>query len=293
MLLAPACTVGADPVVPQGSPRVAAPSPRVAPDLGTERSLPAPDAPIPERAAELSDRLAAEVRALDLAIDRWVEEADPSAWPPPPEVELRALFVQRAVRALARDGGLARRTLERLPRSVAREVRTDVEAGAALLSSVRPVESADVLRTRRPEAAGVLLEWFREAERRFGVDRELLAAIMLVETRFGRVVSRSWAGAQGPMQFIPSTWAAYGMGGDVRDPHDAILGAANYLRASGALRDERGALHAYNPLASYVRAVSSYARVMRRDPRAFFSYYNWQVFVVTVDGDVRATGPGR
>ena len=43
------------------------------------------------------------------------------------------------------------------------------------------------------------------------------------------------AGAQGPMAvLIPATWRAYGMGGDVRDPRDAIMGAADYLRASGA-----------------------------------------------------------
>ena len=262
------------------------------PPVEVERPLPGPDEPIPDQATELAERLASEMRALRHDIDRWAEDGDPSVWPPPREVELRALFVQRAVRVLARSDALARRTLERLPRSVAREVRANVEAGAALLSSVRPVESAGEIRTHRPEPAGVLLEWFEDAERRFGVERELLAAIMLVESRFGRVVSRSWAGARGPMQFIPSTWAAYGMGGDVHDPHDAILGAANYLRAAGAPEDERAALYAYNPVDAYVRAVSSYARVMRRDPRAFLAYYNWQVFVVTVAGDVRVSGPG-
>jgi hypothetical protein len=43
---------------------------------------------------------------------------------------------------------------------------------------------------------------------------------------------------------------------------------------------------------AYVEAVSAYADVMRRDPDAFFVYYNWQVFIRTVDGDVRLTGPG-
>ena len=31
---------------------------------------------------------------------------------------------------------------------------------------------------------------------------------------------------QGPMQFLPSTWAIYGPGGDIHDDQDAILGAA-------------------------------------------------------------------
>jgi membrane-bound lytic murein transglycosylase B len=37
---------------------------------------------------------------------------------------------------------------------------------------------------------------------------------------------------------MPATWRAYGLGGDIQDPRDAILGAANYLRANGARRDE-------------------------------------------------------
>ena len=97
------------------------------------------------------------------------------------------------------------------------------------------------------------------------------------------------------MQFMPATWAAYGMGGDVRDPRDAILGAANYLRASGAPRDYARALYAYNPSPLYVRAVRSYARVMARRPHAFYELYAWQVYArATAAGPQRRlTGPGR
>jgi hypothetical protein len=35
-----------------------------------------------------------------------------------------------------------------------------------------------------------------------------------------------------------------------------------------------------------------YARTMMRFPDAYYAYYNWQVFVRTVDGDVRLSGPG-
>ena len=93
------------------------------------------------------------------------------------------------------------------------------------------------------------------------------------------------------MQFIPSTWAAYGMGGDIRDPHDAIMGAANYLSASGAPSEYRRALFAYNPSSLYVTAVSRYARRMRRDRRAYYALYNWQIFVRTPAGQRRLTGP--
>jgi hypothetical protein len=68
--------------------------------------------------------------------------------------------------------------------------------------------------------------------------------------------------------------------------------AANYLRASGAPRDYRGALYAYNHSQSYVEAVLRYAERMKRDLRAFYSYYSWQVFVRTPSGLRRLTGPG-
>jgi membrane-bound lytic murein transglycosylase B len=147
-------------------------------------------------------------------------------------------------------------------------------------------------RIRHPQGADALLGYFREAESRFAVDWEVLAAIMLVETRMGRIRSRSSAGAQGPMQFLPSTWEAYGLGGDIHDPRDAVLGAANYLRASGAPDDYTSALHAYNPVDAYVTAVWRYAKTMMRFPDSYYAYYNWQVFVRTVDGDVRLSGPG-
>ena len=102
-----------------------------------------------------------------------------------------------------------------------------------------------------------LLAYYREAERRFGVPWHVLAAVNFVETAFGKVRSRSTAGAQGPMQFLPATWRAYGLGGDVDDPRDAILGAANLLRSSGAPGDLRRALYAYNHSTLYVDAVLS------------------------------------
>jgi membrane-bound lytic murein transglycosylase B len=94
------------------------------------------------------------------------------------------------------------------------------------------------------------------------------------------------------MQFMPATWRRYGLGGNVHDPHDAIVGAANYLRASGAPRDLRRALHAYNPSAVYVDAVLRYARRIGSARAMFYALYNWQVFVKTPEGDRRVTGPG-
>ena len=114
-----------------------------------------------------------------------------------------------------------------------------------------------------------------------------------VESAFGRVRSASESGARGPMQFLPATWRAYGMGGDIDDPHDAILGAANYLSRSGARADLDGALFAYNHSRDYVRAIRAFAARMRAGKRAFLTYYSWQAFMRTATGTRRLTGPGR
>ena len=138
---------------------------------------------------------------------------------------------------------------------------------------------------------GVLRSYYEEAERRFGIPWNVLAAVNLVETNFNRIRSDSVAGARGPMQFLPSTWRAYGLGGDIRDPHDAILGAANYLRASGGRANLRRALFAYNHSTLYVDAVLRYARRIARGDRTYVTMWAWQVFVRTPDGDRRLTGP--
>ena len=132
--------------------------------------------------------------------------------------------------------------------------------------AIGPAQPADVLRSH-----------YRRAQRRFRVGAPLLAAVNFVESAFGRLRNRSVSGARGPMQFMPATWAAYGLGGDISDPRDAILGAANYLHANGAPGDETRALLRYNPSADYVRAVSRYARRIRADWRAFYAYYAWVI----------------
>lgn len=268
---------------PSGSPAVPPPPRAFVPD---------PAERIPSEPAALAETLDRVIRALRPAIDGWVEAGSPGALPVPENVELLALSQQRIYRTLGRDPKLADRAIARLPRSLRDEARANVSAAAELFSLSGPISGPSPFRTGPPLPAGVLLRYYRQAERRFGVAWEVLAAVNRVETAFGRIRSASYAGAQGPMQFIPSTWAAYGMGGDVRDPRDAIMGAANYLRASGAPGDHRGALYAYNPSWAYVNAVWAYARQMMRDPRDYYAYYSWQAFVLTTRGDRRLTGPG-
>lgn len=89
----------------------------------------------------------------------------------------------------------------------------------------------------------------------------ILAAVNWVETGFGTNLSVSSAAAEGWMQFLPSSWALYGVdanGDGVKDPYnpwDAIFAAARLLRASGAPGSWHDALFAYNHAEWYVEKV--------------------------------------
>jgi membrane-bound lytic murein transglycosylase B len=183
---------------------------------------------------------------------------------------------QQIFRRLARHPRLAAATIARLHGAARADARDIVRAQRALRILNAPFKHAHLkLKIGRPEPAGRLLAYYREARRRSGVGVPLLAAVNLVESSFGRLRNDSVAGAQGPMQFIRATWRTYGGGGDVHDPHDAILGAARFLHAGGAPSDERAALYRYNPSPLYVTAVAGYARVIRRDPRGYYALYAW------------------
>jgi len=139
---------------------------------------------------------------------------------------------------------------------------------------------------RAPKPAAELLGYYREAEAALGVPWYYLAAINFIETLMGRIVGVSSAGAEGPMQFLPTTWSACCQG-DVWDDHDAIIGAATYLARSGAPGDMTAAVWEYNPNEVYLEMVTRYAEVMAADERAYFGYHAWEVFYSSVAGDVR------
>jgi len=180
-----------------------------------------------------------------------------------------------------RDGVLAP-----LPAPIRKAVATAIEAGDQLrtMHGAIPKTLPD---WKIVEAAPVedLMSYYREAQAQFGVSWYYLAAIHLVETRMGRIRGLSSAGAQGPMQFMPATWAMYGRG-DVNDTHDAILGAARYLVAAGAPGNMSKALFAYNHSQAYVNALIDYADVMKNDPSAYRGYHGWQVYYPTTDGPI-------
>jgi membrane-bound lytic murein transglycosylase B len=182
------------------------------------------------------------------------------------------------------------------------ELQTDAEAAREALADARTTLGRLDRKAQRARAAQQARKLIADAERRARAERRsatgsvtalgmpeeyeaayksaagmcpgltwtLLAAVGQVESGHGRNVGPSSAGAEGPMQFMPGTFAAYGVDGDhdgvrdIWDPEDAIFSAANYLCASGlnnAKQDSaarvRTALYAYNRADWYVDLVLS------------------------------------
>lgn len=96
-----------------------------------------------------------------------------------------------------------------------------------------------------------------------GMSWTLLAAVGQVESGHGRNNGPSSAGAVGPMQFMPATFAAYAVDGDHDgvtspwSPADAVYTAARYLcvNGGGSPSTVRQALFAYNRAQWYVDLV--------------------------------------
>jgi membrane-bound lytic murein transglycosylase B len=250
-------------------------------------TLPGSNAAIPNDPTGLAATLTTTARRLRDALGRW-DPADRV----PEDVTLFALYHQRILRRMASHRALGDATLPRLPLDVRAEARDTMLARRQLAAIPRSPGRLPRIRIGAAAPAAQLRQFYAVAQRRFGVHWSVLAAVNFVESAFGRLRSTSEAGARGPMQFLPSTWRIYGMGGDIDDPHDAILAAANYLRRSGAPRSYDRALFAYNHSMHYVRAVRRFASRMRRDDRTFLTYYAWQVYVRTAKGVRRVTGPG-
>jgi hypothetical protein len=138
-------------------------------------------------------------------------------------------------------------------------------------------QGAAVSAAARAQIPPEYLRLYERAAERYGLDWPILAGIGRVECDHGRDPDPSCtregavnsAGAGGPMQFLASTWAVYGVDGDGDgridrwDPADAIFAAARYLRASGAPADYPKAILAYNHAGWYVAEVEHWAAIYR------------------------------
>lgn len=108
---------------------------------------------------------------------------------------------------------------------------------------------------------------YEQAAERFGIQWQVLAGVGRVETDHGRLdadCAPNGAGARGPMQFEPATFAeAARLAGlanaNICDPHDAIFAAAALLAHDGAPANWHAALLAYNPNPAYPDEVMTWA----------------------------------
>jgi soluble lytic murein transglycosylase-like protein len=222
----------------------------------------------------VADQLSQTDSALRTAIDGWRAGGDPPSVPPPQEVLDQAEALQVDARYLAEHANLTTGVLPLLPAPLAAQVRRLTTAERDLLRLSRGARHRK-LKVGAPPPLSDLVGFYHEAQSRYGVGWNYLAAIHLVETKFSRVKSDSVAGAKGPMQFIPSTWRIYGNGGDIHDPHDAILAAANLLHTNGAPPNYARALRSYNDSGLYVDAVTHYAREIAANPYGVYYLYCW------------------
>jgi hypothetical protein len=165
------------------------------------------------------------------------------------------------------------------------KLRREIRAAAGL-----PARDVVVLRPQAPAAnqtapaapssanrPTTYVQLFQESAALYcpGLPWTVLAAIGQIESGDGANMGPSTAGALGPMQFLPSTWATWGIDGfgdtgapDVMNPFDAVPSAARLLCADGATSGGAGlqqAIFDYNHATWYVDEVLTLAAEYARE----------------------------
>lgn len=235
------------------------------------------DRPLPTDPASLASELTQTERAIR---DPGLDDRTARQW---------GERLQRLYRVLSANRDWVEATLE----AIEPDVRPDVELNwsarqnlSALVNSTTLSSTLPAWRLRDPLPVDELLGYYEEAEEQTAVPWEILAAVHLIETRMGRIEGFSTAGAIGPMQFLPSTWAEC-CEGDPAVDRDAIIGAGEYLKQRGAGTDIDRALFGYNNSDRYVQAVRAYASVMERDALAYRGYHAFEVYFLSSAGLIR------
>lgn len=180
---------------------------------------------------------------------------------------VRAADVQQRYEELAAALAAANAQVRRLS-DRARDLQAAQDLLAQIAALNAAVDAAGAQRVATARATGIppLYRGLYERAARTcpGMSWTLLAAVGQVESGHGANPGTSYAGAQGPMQFMPATFAAYGVDGDgdgdvdIQDPADSVFSAANYLCANGAGRVGEAlerAVWNYNHAEWYVQLV--------------------------------------
>jgi hypothetical protein len=173
-----------------------------------------------------------------------------------------SLGLVRGVAALVSAPGTALAALTRAVRGAAGTGDTIV----SLRSQQLPVQPT--VRGGKPAS---YLQLFQQSAADYcpGLSWTVLAAIGQIESGDGSNIGPSSSGALGPMQFLPSTWAiwgitAFGQTGppNILDPYDAVPSAARLLCADGAATPAglAGAIYSYNHASWYVTEVLALAQ---------------------------------
>ncbi len=178
--------------------------------------------------------------------------------------------------ALAAAGAASADTFVVVPQTPARTLASSLPSATAPNADGVPLPQALATpQQSQPLTWDELLPVWQAAGQAYGVPWSVLAAINKVESDFGANMGPSSAGAIGWMQFMPDTWARWGVdanGDGVADPwnaQDAIYSAARYLAASGAATDIAAAVYSYNHAQWYVDEVLQLAAQYANGGTAF------------------------